>query len=116
MTASATDLRRAELLKKPQNQLTPEEKLYLHGPGNSDRYRYRAIDDNGQRKVVSRLFKAGEADIDGWVDSPALCGAPPTAPSREQRGDTEYDEVIATVAAEPVSAAEPAPRAKPKAA
>ena len=116
MTTPTTDLRRVELLKKPQNQLTPEEKIYLYGPGNTDRYRYRVVDDNGQKKVVSRLFKVGEPDLDGWEDSPAKCGAPPTAPSREQRGDTEYDEVVATLDAGAHASSEPSPARKPRAA
>lgn len=107
MTTQTTDLRRAELLKRPQNQLTPEEKLYLYGPGTTDRYRYRIVEDNGQKKVVSRLFKADEPDLEGWVDSPAKCGAPPSAPSREQRGTTEYDEVVAIVDAPPAIDADP---------
>lgn len=84
----------AELKKLPEAELTPAEKLALHGKGNDSVVMYRRRGN----QVVSRTFKEGEEIPEGWKDSPAKCGAPESAPALEHRSDDSFDEVVATVA------------------
>lgn len=91
-----------ELRRLHENQLTREEHDFLFGVGSTDVVLYREIArPDGSKGIVSRTFKAGTKPDDTWRESPADFGVI-TAPSRDQRGSDEYDDVVAVV---PASAA-----------
>lgn len=93
MNQSLTDLR-----KKPERELTAEEKLAVFGKGNPARILYREVKQaDGTKAVVSRSFGPDEKPSKEWKESPADFGVI-TAPNREQRVDDEYDSVVAVVA------------------
>lgn len=86
-----------ELKRLPEHQLTREEHDYLFGVGSTDVVLYRQLTrPDGTKAVVSRAFKAGTAPSEDWRASPAEFGVI-TAPSRDQRGADEYDDVIASL-------------------
>lgn len=90
MLRSITDLK-----KIPENQLTAEEKLALFGPGTAARILYRQIKrPDGSLAIVHRAFGPTEKPSEDWKDSPAAFGVI-THPSRDQRDDDAYDDVLA---------------------
>lgn len=98
----------AELKRIPENQLSPEEKLELFGPGNSGVMLYREVERDGKRLIVSREFKSVDDAPDGWEHSPAVFGLE-TEPQAGPQGTDEFEAVIGAV-----PAAKPAPAAKAK--
>jgi hypothetical protein len=96
----------AELRRKPESSLTPEERLQLFGdPGPPMVALYARKVVNGADVIVTRTFAASDNPGKEWVDSPAKLGAPDSAPSTIVNGVDTTETIIA-----------PAPPARPKAA
>lgn len=102
----------AELRKKPEASLTPDEKIQLFGdPGPPLKVLYARRTVNGQEAIVCRTFPGDMKTGPEWVDSPAKLGAPESAPAAIVDGIDVRETVVAFVPAQQVEA-----RSKAKAA
>jgi hypothetical protein len=83
----------AELRKKPEASLTPEEKKALHGEGNHNVVRYAKRGNT----IVARTFGPDEEIGKEWTDSPAKLGAPESHPGRDPSAPDPTETVVAIV-------------------
>lgn len=82
----------AALRRRPERELTAEERVKVFGAGNANRMLY-ARSPSGAG-LIQREFAPGEAIPEGWEDSPAAFGLE-TEPARAADGALPENALIA---------------------